>query len=664
MPGRQRAGGPTDPADIVGRPPEPILTDLDPRLQEAILASRADEPPDRAVSSEGEDGRLHIDVIAKLKDPAKEVPGLNVIRSNGPLVTGTVAVEDIEDVRLHPNVVSLKSATEVSPQLGTSVREIEATAAQLASTGAGHADGEGVIVGVVDFGFDICHRNLRRPDGTTRLLFLWDQQGGSSSMSPAGFPYGREFTPSMINAALAREVQESPYEALAYDPGQEAHGTHVSDIAAGSGGATGRPGVASGSDYIFVDLDGGDVPTGDALISSRKLIEAVDYIFDKAAELGRPAVVNLSVATHGGPHDGSTPAEQWFDLLLQTPGRAIVVSAGNFREGRSHASGTVRPGAPQMLRWEVRPNDPTVNELEVWYAGELSLNVVLTPPGGSPIGPVKPGTSLELVSGTTRVGSIISRRADPNNSDNQLIILLPTSLPSGVWQVELSTDGSDDVPFHAWIERDDTRQSRFLMADADPTHTIGSIACGQHTISVGSYMATVLGRDISPFSSEGPTRSGREKPDVSAPGQAILAAASRTQGAVRLSGTSMAAPHVTGLVALLLQVTDGLLTADEIRDAIVRTCRHDPPGSEWDARYGFGRVSARAALLTQAPAITPPVPRVPTAVVSNGARTAHNGDMNDVIQPTDGLLERLAEVAHRSQSRIRIEVEVSPARNQ
>jgi subtilisin family serine protease len=106
---------------------------------------------------------------------------------------------------------------------------------------------------------------------------------------------------------------------------------------------------------------------------------------------------------------------------------------------------------------------------------------------------------------------------------------------------------------------------------------------------------------LSFFSSAGPTRDGREKPDVSAPGHEVLAAKSRTgTGVVRKSGTSMAAPATAGLVALVLAEARarGLnLTIDQTRKVVIDAARRNPPpGTKWHERYGIGRVSATAAV--------------------------------------------------------------------
>ncbi|MBI3681285.1 MAG: S8 family peptidase [Acidobacteria bacterium] len=641
--------------------PETILSGLDPHLQETILTYRSKEPHDRTVAREDESGRVLVDVIVKVKDPAVPVPGLNVVRQIGDILTGTVAVEDIESVRTHANIQSLKRATELHPHLNFSVKEIEANQERMAALSAPATpavNGKGAIVGVVDYDLDFVHRNFRHPDGTTRILFLWDQTSAANDMSPAGFNYGREFTADMLDQALETD---DPYGALAYEPEEEAHGTHVTDIAAGNGQATGRPGVAPGAGIIFVQLHGGDVRQEDSFGNSRTLLEAVDYIFQKAAELGRPAAVNMSLGTHGGPHDGSTLAEQAFDKMLEVPGRAIVISAGNSRERRSHASGTLAAGQTRTLGWEILAGDRTTNELEVWSQGNRQIECTLITPGGTRLGPVLPNQTVPIQQAGQRVGSIVSRTNDPNNGDNQINIILSPVLPKGTWQLELRSRSNEALTFDAWIERDDRGQSRFVTADDDRRRTVGSISCGRKTIVVGSYKHRVLSRALSSFSSEGTTRDGKRKPEVSAPGDEVLAAASRSQGAIRMSGTSMSAPHVTGLAALTMQAAGRQLTCDEIREAVITHARRNPPpGADWHSRYGFGRVSAEAAARSVLPA---PVHAsvVRTRAVAAGAGAGGTATAEAGMAPGDAFLGQIVEAAHKSQTRVRIEIEVEPA---
>lgn len=636
------------------------LTDLDPQLQKMILRHRAGEPLNPEFVQEADDGSLQIDVLAVVKDPSLPVPGLNVARVIGDVVTGTADLDRIEEVRRDPNVISLKGARGVTPMLEFSVPEIRGDPESLQQSLPGsNVDGRGVIVGVVDFGCDFVHENFRRPDGKTRLLFLWDQSRPQNSMSPAGFPYGREFTAAQINAALAGA---SPYQALAYHPGLQAHGTHVMDIAAGNGRGSGKAGVAPGADLIFVQLATEGLSASESFGNSRRLLEAVDYIFDKAAQLGRQAVVNLSLGTHGGPHDGSTPAERGFDNLLQAPGRTIVISAGNSFQRRSHASGRLEAGQSRVVGWEKFADDTTTNECEVWYdrQGDLAVTLVF-PGGGTRVGPVAAGTTSVIKRNGVEVGRIIHRRGDPLNGDNQIDILLDPSLPSGVWGVELRA--AAPATYHAWIERDDDahgpvgqtirNQSKFVAGDNDPTCTVGSISCGRHTLAVGSYSAVVQQRDLSAFTSQGPTRDGKQKPEVSAPGDGVMAAASTTRtGTVRMSGTSMAAPHVTGLVALLMQAAGRPLSVAEIRKAVIDTARSSPPaGGGWDPRYGHGRCDAAACMLVHAA----PLP-VAGAIL---APAQANGD-GPSPAGLDALLSSLSGAVGRSKVRVRLEVEIEP----
>jgi subtilisin family serine protease len=316
-----------------------------------------------------------------------------------------------------------------------------------------------------------------------------------------------------------------------------------------------------------------------------------------------PCAVNISLGTNGGPHDGSSLVEQGIDAIVgEADDRAVVIAASNSFSDGIHAAGTVAQGDSVDLQWVVPANDVSQNEIEVWYAGSDEFELELISPDGSTIGTIPLGQSGRVTGDNGDVLVFISHRADdPNNHDNVIGVFLERDLPSGTWILRLHGKTVSDGGFHAWIERDDQRQSSFAPPN-DNSHTLGSISCGHASIVVGSYDAHKPTQPISFFSSAGPTRDGREKPEISAPGHAVIAARSRSgNGVTEKSGTSMAAPAVTGITALVLaegKARGRSLSIDQIRSAVGESGRHDPPaGTDWEAQYGQGRIDAAAAIL-------------------------------------------------------------------
>jgi subtilisin family serine protease len=527
------------------------------------------------------------------------------------LVTARIPLERVEALRSAREVISLKPAQRLRPMLAATIEEIGARVDLLPADAAGE-QGRGVVVGIVDFGCDFAHANFRKDDGTTRLLTIWDQRQPPVAGSPFG--YGRLFEGAAIDQAL---TAPDPYAALGYAPPPDAeldspgtHGTHVMDIAAGNGRGSSVPGVAPQAELIFVELAASDVPwTGAGVVDatfgdSVQLLEAVQFIFERAGD--RPCVVNLSLGTNGGPHDGSTLVEQGLDLLVSgAPNRAIVLAAGNAFDDHIHAAGSVPFAGETDLGWLVPPFPspspfaPRHNEVEIWYPGGDELRFELLAPGGASLGSIDLGGNGRLLDPNTGETLIFvaHRRGDPNNGDNVIGVFVEGRLPAGIWTLRLHGAQIGDGRFHAWIERSDGRQSSFVGAP-DDSHTLGSVSCGRQTIAVGSYDGHKPSVPLSFFSAAGPTRDGRRKPEVSAPGHHVLAAHSRTgSGVVRKSGTSMAAPATAGALALLLAESHARgesLTADQIRDRLIVTARKNPPVEQWHDRHGFGRVDARA----------------------------------------------------------------------
>jgi subtilisin family serine protease len=578
---------------------------MDPRLQQFADRRRRGI---NTVATESTDAG-EIAVVAKVNDldawramsEVREGAVLGVGTNAGEwLVTARIPLSRLESVRLADPVISLKAAQGIKPALSATIEEIESRS-DLLPSGALGQQGTGVVVGIVDFGGDVAHQNFRQAGGATRLLALWDQSGPVRPTSPFG--YGRLYSSAEINQAL---LTPDPYVTLGYRPARRSHGTHVMDIAAGNGRGSGTTGVAPNADLVFVELAASDIPWGSPDVvgstfgDSVQLLEAMRFIFDLAGT--RPCVINLSLGTNGGPHDGTTLVEQGIDAMLhEAPNRAVVIAASNSFDDGIHAGGAVPANGHVDLSWNVPAQDFTHNELEVWYkAGdEFRLEILL--PNGTSLGSVALGENARVNDddGKTLIFAA-HRRQDPNNGDNVIGVFLESGLPAGTWTMRLHGVAVADGRFHAWVERDDRSPSQFAPPH-DGSSTLGSISCSRASIAVGSYDGHKPNLPLSFFSSAGPTRDGSEKPEVSAPGHAVMAADSGTGvGVVRMSGTSMAAPAVTGVVALLLAeaAERGIsLTAEQIREVLVDTARRSPPaGTAWHDRFGAGRVHAKGAV--------------------------------------------------------------------
>ncbi len=576
---------------------------VDPALSQQLLTRTGST----AVPTEAE---AHSDdivpVIARLDPPGSHVPGLRVISSFGGVVTARVRLGDLASVRSHVAVRSLKSIRTYGPALATTIPEIRARPADLPRRpGATPLTGKGVLVAVLDWGLDITHANLRNADGSTCVEALWDQRGSGTTTSPEPFGYGRVLSGEAIDAALATD---DPHEHLGYDhadvdPGQEGtHGTHVADIALGRGRAAGSaPGVAPGASLAFVHLRGEDTAKEDTLGDSARILEACDWALRRAA--GRPLVIHMSLGRTGGPHDETLLVTRALDHLLSTRvGLAVIMSCGNYHSSRMHASAQLAEGEVVDLPWDVPPPPPDGSELELWFAGRDRLAVSLVAPDGSTVLSLESGAHSVHRIGPDVVASGFSRLNDPNNGDNVVDLFLMPGAPPGRWTVRLTGRSIHGGSVEAWIERTSgAHQSRFPVAVASQLSTTGSICNGRLPLAVGAYGMDTAEHLPMVFSSEGPSRDGRPKPDVAAPGGRVLAARSSyvvdgrrvRDGLTRKSGTSMAAPHVSGTVALMFEAAlPRLLPMALTRWVVLETARSPALA---DARYGAGTLDAAAA---------------------------------------------------------------------
>lgn len=563
-----------------------------------------------------------VGVLLRLAPGAAPPPNVRIVCAFGDIFTARMARGDIVAVRQMPGVISLKAARPVTLPIlleatddetiddaGDAPDESAAPSqdASAASPPTLDEDGRGVVVGICDWGFDFTHANFRNADGTTRLLALWDQRGTGDPLAPQPYDYGRLLTREAINAALQ---EPNPCAVLGYHPARGdptnsgSHGTHVADILAGNRREPGsQVGLASGADIVFVDLAAPNLTELSNLGDSVGLLEGLDFCRRQAA--GRPCVLHLSAGKTGGPHRGNTLVEQAVDFMLQEPGIVLVQSVGNYADAAMHTHARVGPDQRYVLDWITPENDRTPNEVEIWYNGEDAFELSLTAPTGESF-TTPLHNRVQLHGGLDVWGNLYHRQHEPNSGLNHIDVYLYTTAPSGRWRITLQGREIVDGRLHAWIERDATGryQSRFPRSQASSRYTTNTICNCFRAIAVGAYDSTRPGRPPTRFSSRGPTADGRQKPELAAPGYRIRAARSLPRGGwhdeprlVAKSGTSMAAPWVSGTVALMFAAAGRKLTIHEVRRALIGTADpHGGPAGRTSTQLGYGYLNTAAAV--------------------------------------------------------------------
>ena len=586
---------------------------LDPgtrMLYNAATAASKRGTPLRAVDripyslSTAADGRLMADLFVQLDSPSSvavlEASGARVRAQVGDIVVVRVPLEALPLLAETPAVLKIEMSRRRHPLNDVGRVDIRADLVHQ-GTGLPQAyQGEGVVVGVIDSGIDFSHPDFSDADGSRIQYLLEFTDDGGSTM----------WTKSQIDADPGSVTQRDA-------DGSGGHGSHVTGTAAGGGQL--NPiyrGIAPKADIIFVK--GIRDPDSDGGFDDADIVAGCQFIFDKAAEMGKPAVINLSLGGNGGPLDGSTLYEQALSTLTG-PGRIIVAAGGNEGEDVIHAGTTIETEQTYETLLEVPDPGPAI--IDLWYepgtisrvsigvyAIEMQTLQFLTRTDmiavGETTGPPRP----LVANGDTLGFFAIDAEAteDPNNGDGLVFFGIADSedlfeddpnrdispfIFSIQWQGSL-TSGQMDM----WV-----RNGSFfdfavglpgvIEVPGDTDFTIGTPASAKKVISVGAYTTRSDWTDIdgnmfttnaplgarAGFSSMGPTRDGRTAPDISAPGNRIASVLSShlTEGigVIRSDmlpgggyqlqqGTSQATPFVTGTVALMLQANPSLEVED------------------------------------------------------------------------------------------------------
>jgi minor extracellular serine protease Vpr len=406
--------------------------------------------------------------------------------------------------------------------------------------------GRGVLVGIVDSGIDYTHPDFRNPDGTTRILYLWDQS--TVGTPPPGFRRGHLYTREDINAALS---SEDPFSVV---PEQDfiGHGTAVAGIAVGNGASSGgvERGAAPESELIVVKLVPYEVP---GFSRSTEIMRAVKFCIDTAQFLGFPISVNISYGTNDGAHDGSSLFEGFINSESLRWKTVISVAAGNEANAGHHFYGRVQEGQTEFVDIAVGDNY-TQLFLTLWKNFADTFTVELFAPNNLSTGVIN---QLQPVTQVTVAGVqmvILFGQPTPFTFNQEIyfsLVGVDGPIVNEIWRLAVTGVNIVDGRYNIWLPLMPMpmRSTRFFLPNVE--NTVSLPATAERVITVGGYNS-LLNTSTS-FSGRGTTYGTfGQKPDLVAPAVNIFAP-KVGGGYDSFTGTSMAAPFVTGSAALMME---------------------------------------------------------------------------------------------------------------
>ena len=456
--------------------------------------------------------------------------------------------------------------------------------------------GNGVLVGFIDTGIDYQNQVFRNLDGSSRIAAIWDQTIQSGD-PPESFLYGTEYTKQQIDEALE---SENP---LVVVPSidENGHGTFLAGIAAGSESEDGSFfGAAPKSMIAMVKLkpakrylrDFFFIKEGADAYQENDLMAGMDYLRKLAEKLDMPLVIGIGLGTNQGSHFGLAPIEQLIRQISSVVGNIVVTAAGN-ETGRGHHYHGIYPSEQEYEEVEIRVGEEERGfSLEFWARAPEYYSIAIRSPSGEYTPRIvtrfTSSQVLDFVFEETKI--YVDYRTVVQGEGDFLILIRFQNPTPGIWTIRvynsLYINGNYNMwlPMYGFISPDTV----FLRPSPDTTLTIPAttgnviVASAYNHVNGGIYINSSRGYPLSNII----------KPDLAAPGVNVYGPLVGNRFG-RMTGTSVAAAHMAGAAALLLEwalVRDNreILTTGDAIAFFIRGASRKPgvvyPNREW----GYG----------------------------------------------------------------------------
>lgn len=449
--------------------------------------------------------------------------------------------------------------------------------------------GNGVLVGFVDSGIDLTHPDFQDSNGNSRVLFLWDQTRDEDP--PDGYLFGTEYNNEQINETLRAGKTLSKDES--------GHGTAAAGIACGNGNASkGRyRGIAPETELIVVKMrkNKGLYPR------TTELISGIDYCIRKALKFNRPLVLNISFGNNYGSHTGNSLSELYLNRVSLLGRISIIAASGNEGASPIHTLGFLDQTV--NVDFSISERQTSLN-MQLWKDYADAVRIRLRAPSETEYTlSDKFGTNIEVLD-QTQIAFYNSAPSPFQRLQEYYFEFFPIAdsfyLTSGVWSLIIEPISIKNGTFEMWLPAASSLNGATRFLSPDPYNTLTVPSSANSVITVGAYDAKT--NTPADFSGRGAASMPNllTKPDLVAPGVSVIVP-SFPGGYQTVSGTSFAAPFVTGSAALLMEwgivrENNLFLYGEQLKAWLIAGAKELPGYPVPNPRTGWGALCLEAAL--------------------------------------------------------------------
>ena len=416
--------------------------------------------------------------------------------------------------------------------------------------------GNGILIGFMDSGIDYTNKVFRNLDGSTRISAIWDQTVQSGT-PPRDFSYGSEYTQEQINSALQ---SEEPLE-LVPSTDESGHGTYAASLAAGGADAGEQfLGAAPEAAIAMVKLkqakqylrDYYFIPGNAICYQETDLMLGLKYLNDLADSLGMPLVICITCGSSMGGHIGTLPLSFLIEGYSTRANHITVIGTGNEADKRHHYFNTLE-NTEDTKTVELRVGENVTGfSLELWTEVPNILSISIISPSGENTSriPFRVGASAEIDFLFERTKVSVDYRLLVEKSSSELVFFRFNAPAPGIWKIIVEPLTVADGRFHMWLPLTEFLTGEVFFLESDPYYTLTNPANTDSPVVVSYYNGTTGA--VSQSSGRGYTRTGRLKPDITAPGVNVTGALPGDRFSSR-TGSCISAAITSGAVALMLE---------------------------------------------------------------------------------------------------------------